>query len=105
MVEVVQPAVPAPKRRRTTSYQFGEYFCLSLVTLKTGFGYILKDGVYLIGCGPQHSEESLVVIEKLYDNLVSGIVRPDRYNVEHERAELISSFRSMRELNARAFSC
>ena len=94
--DVVQPA---PKQRRTTSYQFGEYFTLKLIKQKsTGIGWITKDNEYLIGCGPHHSEDSLVVIEALYDELERGLVRPYRCNVEHARTELISHYHRMREL-------
>ena len=71
---------------------FGEYFTLKLVTLDTNFGYIIKNGVYLIGCGTEHTPHSLKVVENLFEKVLAGVVMPERFYVEQRMNELISMF-------------
>ena len=83
---------PPQRRRKETAMRFGEYFTLKLVTLDTNFGYIIKNGVYLIGCGTDHTPHSLKVIEKLFEEVLAGVVMPERFYVEQRINELISMF-------------
>ena len=83
---------PPKRRRKKTAMQFGEYFTLKLVTLDTNFGYITKKGVYYIGCGTGHTPDSLKVIEKRFEEVHAGMVRPEMCNVEHRIKGLISMF-------------